>query len=190
MGYTQVVNEEGGAGMQWLAESPARQDPRVPVTMDTVNGTVQFTTPVQQSKYHIAATNTLILADGIEARLIEAEAQLSPAATPSGPWLATLNTLRASVGLPDTTDPGTAPGRIGLLFHERAFWLYLTGHREGDLRRLVRQYNYSVDAVYPWGLYPWPSAARVSYGDLVVIPVPAQEKEKNVLYNGCVSLDP
>ena len=35
-------------------------------------------------------------------------------------------------------DPGTPDGRVDLLFHERAFWLYLTGHRQGDLRRLIR----------------------------------------------------
>ena len=28
-----------------------------------------------------------------------------------------------------------------MLFRERAFWMYLTGHRLGDMRRLIRQYG-------------------------------------------------
>jgi len=39
------------------------------------------------------------------------------------------------------TDPGTAEARVDLLFRERAFWFFLTGHRQGDLRRLIRQYG-------------------------------------------------
>jgi len=54
-----------------------------------------------------------------------------------------LNALRADVnnnaasprGAPD---PGTQVGREDLLFRERAFWLFATGHRLGDLRRLAR----------------------------------------------------
>ena len=38
-----------------------------------------------------------------------------------------------------TLDPGDAVGRENLLFRERAFWLFLTGHRMGDLRRLISQ---------------------------------------------------
>ena len=37
------------------------------------------------------------------------------------------------------------------MFRERAFWLYLSGHRLGDLRRMVRQYGRSADAVFPGG---------------------------------------
>ncbi len=94
----------------------------------------------------------LTLADAVEARLIEAEAALR--AGDNLGWLATLNHLRqtawttivpATPGpLPDLTDPGPDGSggdalRVDLLFRERAFWLYLTGHRQGDLRRLVRR---------------------------------------------------
>ena len=37
------------------------------------------------------------------------------------------------------------------MFRERAFWLYLSGHRLGDLRRMVRDYGRTADAVYPGG---------------------------------------
>jgi hypothetical protein len=117
-----------------------------------------------------------VLASGVEARLIEAEAALQ--AGDPATWLATLNALRtdgtfdvtpmsppdtmwhaggaAAAGLAPLADPGTAGGRVDLLFRERAFWLYLTGYRQGDLRRLIRQYGRTPDQVYPTGLgMPW-----------------------------------
>ena len=30
---------------------------------------------------------------------------------------------------------------MDLLFSERAFWMFATGHRLGDMRRLIRQYG-------------------------------------------------
>jgi hypothetical protein len=56
--------------------------------------------------------------------------------------------------LPALTDPGSADARVNLLFQERAFWMYLTGHRLGDLRRLVRQYGRGAETVFPTGNYP------------------------------------
>ena len=131
-----------------------------------------------------------LVADGIEAQLIQAEAQLQPASAPGGPWLTTLNQLRESIGLVDTTDPGTAAARVALLFHERAYWLFLTGHRQGDLRRLIRQYGSqpqfpefrSDQQVYPTGLYPAPGTGR--YGSDVTVPIPTTEYA-NPNYHGC-----
>ena len=54
--------------------------------------------------------------------------------------------------------------RVDMLFRERAFWLFATGHRMGDMRRLLRQYGRSHDNVYPIGPYK----AGVSYGEDVV----------------------
>ncbi|HEU4630461.1 MAG TPA: hypothetical protein VFS08_11995 [Gemmatimonadaceae bacterium] len=106
--------------------------------------------------------------NGIEARLIEAEAALAG----GGDWLGILNTLRAGVdGLAPLTDPGTAEGRVDLLFKERAFWLFSTGHRLGDLRRLIRQYGRAEDDVFPTG--EWYLGA--SYGDDVNFPIPQSE---------------
>jgi hypothetical protein len=39
---------------------------------------------------------------------------------------------------PVTRDSTTATGRAELLFYERAFALFATGHRVGDQRRMVR----------------------------------------------------
>ena len=43
--------------------------------------------------------------------------------------------------------------RIDLLFRERAFWLFGTGHRLGDLRRLVKHYGRDAESVFPSGAY-------------------------------------
>ena len=109
-------------------------------------------------------------ASGIEARLIEAEAQLQAG---NAAWLATLNALRTTVpGLAPLADPGNAAGRVDLLFRERAFWLFSTGHRLGDLRRLVRQYGRSAESVFPTGTFFKGGA----YGDDVNFPIPEAEQ--------------
>lgn len=131
------------------------------------------------------------LASGVEARLIEAEAALA-AGNPTL-MMERLNTLRASVGslvpilysnlvqtfpaqgtptLDPLTDPGTAAGRRDLLFRERAIWLYNTGHRQGDLRRLVRQYGLPQNQVFPSGPY----FRGGSYGNDVAWPIPFGEQ--------------
>jgi hypothetical protein len=120
-------------------------------------------------------------ANGVEARLIEAEAQLRT----NGPWLATLNALRArAAGLAPLADPGAAAARQDLLFRERAFWLFGTGHRLGDLRRLVRQYGRSAESVYPTGAF----VKGGEYGTDVSFPVP-QSEENNPSYQpgACVT---
>lgn len=94
------------------------------------------------------------LATGREARLIEAEANL---AAGGSTWLATLNALRSgspqAALLPPLTDPGTTTARVDMIMKERAMWMYLTVHRLGDLRRLVRQYGRPQNAVFPTGPY-------------------------------------
>jgi hypothetical protein len=128
------------------------------------------------------------LADGLEARLIEAEANLNGGNTSA--WLAELNALRANVGEimsdrilnysslvpgpnnPTTTldplaDPGTQDARVDLMFSERAFWMHFTGHRLGDLRRLVRSYGRATNAVFPTGAYHKGGV----YGDDVNLPL-------------------
>ena len=50
------------------------------------------------------------------------------------------------------------------MFRERAFWLFATGHRMGDMRRLLRQYGRSQNDTYPVGHYKGPQ----SYGTDVV----------------------
>lgn len=121
------------------------------------------------------------VADGVEARLIEAEAQLR--AGNAAAFLATLNALRTTVtGLAPLADPGTAAGREDLLFRERAFWLFSTGHRLGDLRRLIRQYGRSESQVFPTGDF----AEGGQYGHDVNFPVPQAERN-NPNFTGCLN---
>jgi hypothetical protein len=140
----------------------------------------------------------LPLASWEEAVLIQAEAALHRnSADPT--WLRLLNELRATAPIPGTTqpnpakllplkDPGTDHGRIALLFAEREYWLFLTGHRQGDLRRLVREYHWPQDQVYPIGPYIVPKdfvQVIGRYGTDVNIPIPSEEKV-NPLFHGCL----
>jgi hypothetical protein len=172
-----VGDREGVAGLDYLSSG----DPR---TAATANGTNQYgVTLYLPTKY--TPTTPVVLADWVEARLIEAEAALHGGDVPT--WLAKLNHLRATAitpALADTTDPGTPDARVDLMFRERAYWLFLTGHRQGDMRRLVRQYGRTPNSVYPYGSY---SGAVGSYGTDVTAPIPAQERAYNPKFTGCMN---
>jgi hypothetical protein len=160
-----VANNEGGTGLPFRSAA----DPRITFELDPDNG-VGFdgVTPMfHQLKYSDRDVD-VVLASGTEARLIQAEAQLEAG---NSAWLGTLNALRAAAGLGQLTDPGTPATRVDLLFRERAFWLWLTGHRLGDLRRLVRQYGRVATSVFPTGAY----SQGGTYGNDVSLPVPFEE---------------
>jgi hypothetical protein len=93
----------------------------------------------------------------------------------------------ALLGMRPLPDPGTPAGRVSLLFEERAYWLYMTGYRQGDMRRLVRQYKRREDQVYPTGR--WGPLALTGYGTDVNLPTPVQERVTNQLYTGCINRD-
>ena len=127
-------------------------DPRVPVDSLDDDGDgfadtgLDLITPQYMLLKYPDATAPVPVADGIEARLIEAEAQLQ-AGNRSG-MTTTLNDLRQSFpdfGLGNLSTPGTQAAAVDLLFSERAFWLYATGHRLGDMRRLVRPRRPAMD---------------------------------------------
>jgi hypothetical protein len=137
------------------------------------------------------------LASGVEARLIEAEAALAT----GGNWLTILNDLRADWGtiagvlypnaglggtLAALTDPGTPAAREDLLFRERAFWLYSTGHRLGDMRRLIRQYGRGAESVFPTGAY---FKAGSTYGTAVNFPIP-EDEGNNPNWSQCIDRNP
>ena len=110
------------------------------------------------------------VADYAEAQLIVAEAQL--AAGDAAGARTTLNALRAAEGLEplDAVD-------VDVLFEERAFWLFGTGHRLGDLRRLVRQYDRNAESVFPTGAY----FKGGTYGTQTSFPIPqAEENNPNI----------
>ena len=153
------------------------------------------------------------LASGVEARLIEAEAALQAGDVTTmmarlNALRANLITHLAvlypeqkqtfpapgsggTASLAPLTDPGAGlsaadafAARRNLLFQERALWLFNTGHRQGDLRRLVRNYGLPSASVFPSG----PHFRGASYGDDVAFPLPFQENN-NTDYNpaSCVT---
>jgi hypothetical protein len=79
-------------------------------------------------------------------------------------------------------DPGSFDARVDLLFRERAFWLFGTGHRHGDLRRLVRQYGRNANDVFPTGPY---RSGRV-YGNDITAAFPRTSESRNPNYRGCL----
>lgn len=171
-----VGDVEGGTGMDFVSAN----DPRVPVCAggDTECDAIGVTavdrddkgTPFHVQRLWTTRGTTVAILQGVEARLIEAEAQL--AANP-GAALTILNDARATVpGLTPLADAGTPEARVDQLFRERAFWLFGRGHRVGDMRRLIRQYSRSASTVFPTG--DWHKGG--SYGPDVNMPVPQSEQ--------------
>lgn len=163
-----VGEREGGNGLPFVSA----HDPRIPtvklgVRRTNTLDTLYYTTLGQ------ATTDRIVIASGIEARLIEAEAALH-ANDPS--WKTILDDLRAAVGLDPVVDPGTADARVDLLYSERAFWLYLTGRRLGDLRRLIWVYHRAPETVFPSGAYHGGNGGQ--YGSATSIPFVEAEQER------------
>ena len=171
------------------------QDPRLPVkyTVGTKNDTTK-----SQDGFTFSRTTTLYgqltnaaLVNGIDARMIEAEAALR--ANDFAGMTAILNALRAAppkIGdiqptaaqLPALAVPATAAAARTLFFREKALWTFSRGQRLGDLRRLVRQYNLPVDQVYPTGTH----YRGGEYGTDVNLPVPKDEEKNNPNFTGCI----
>jgi len=175
-----VAEKEGRTGLAFRTTSDVRVASR---PRSSNNGNGFDGGPMFEATKYPARTTAVILADGVEAELIKAEAQLR-AGNASG-FLATLNALRANSAvltargyaagsLAGLTDPGSDVGRQDLLFRERAYWLFLTAHRVGDMRRLIRQYGRGTETVFPTGAYS--SNGRTSiYGTDTSFPIPVEE---------------
>jgi starch-binding outer membrane protein, SusD/RagB family len=189
-----VADQKGANGLPFRSAG----DPRVPFARGTgtlANGFDNSPLFLQQKYTEFGAA--VVLASGVEARLIEAEAALRAG---TGEWLTILNELRASPpasyfpasrypgidGLAPLTDPGSDTAREDLLFRERAFWLYLTSHRLGDLRRQIRQYGRTASQVFPTGEYGvWHPDKGGEYGPDVNLPVPFDE-QNNPNFQACL----
>jgi hypothetical protein len=208
-----VADREGGTGLPYRSSG----DPRTlsPMVRDAVP--TSGDDPVYKpARWMVNGGDTpIIMASGVEARLIEAEAALQ-AGDPM--WLTILNSLRTSgefttspnpddptvvdttwapgegailftsiggslPGLRPLEDPGTEDARVDLLFQERAYWLFLTGRRHADMRRLIRQYGRSEATVFPQGAYP--AGPIGTYGVDVNAPAPGRELLFNPQYQGC-----
>ncbi len=204
--FASVSDREGDVGLPFRTSG----DPRSSSDLLASNGQ-WFPKKYRDAGTTDLSTNlgkvAAVFASGIEARLIEAEAAL---VTDDANWLKILNALRTSclastgcpipapagaggiAGLPVLGDPGievlprgnTAEDvRLDLLFKERAYWLFLTGRRQADMRRLVQQYGREQQTVYPSGL--WGRDGLVQYGSRISLPVPIREQQTNNLYHGC-----
>ena len=214
-----VASQEGDAtvggnvGLPYRATragQPGGRDPRV-LWLRRNNNNVGFdnSTPLFDALKYPTRTAFTVLASGVEARLIEAEAAFR-AGNGAG-MLAILNALRADVQplmqllnadyviqqaavgyapgqgavLAPLVLPATAAGQRALLFEERAYWLWVTGHRLADMRRLVRQYGMAEDAVFPNGVHP----KGVAYGDDINLPIPVQEENNPIGAGQCLNRD-
>ena len=182
-GRFSVSDGEGTNGLNFRSAG----DPRV-VAPQNGKG-FDNKSPLYVLQKYTSATSPVHVADGVEARLIEAEALLRSG---DGPGMVTsLNALRADgadnggFSLAALADPGPSPNdslRVDLLFRERAFWLFATGHRLGDLRRLARApYSRADSTIYPKGVY---THTNTVYGNNTELPVPFSERN-NPNYTGC-----
>jgi hypothetical protein len=166
------------------------KDPRLPADFIT-SGTTRTLSQDGQTFARVTTiwgrSTNVAIANGIDARLIEAEAAVK---TNFAQTLSILNALRASppklgaitpTGLAPLTDPGTEAARVDLLFREKAFWTFGRGQRLGDLRRLIRQYGRTAAQVFPTGQH----YKGGQYGSAVNLPVPSDE-ENNPSFSGCI----
>jgi len=139
-------------------------DPRLPVVGKTDNTTPKaadgLTTLVYTQVWGTNRSAPVTVTNGIDARLIEAEARLQANDVPG--MMQILNTLRGSpqqlgsLNVPIMAALATPPTRdaaIDLLFREAAFWTFGRGQRLGNLRRLIRQYGRSQQNVFPDGAF-------------------------------------
>jgi hypothetical protein len=178
-----VASGEGVNGLVFFKRGPVGTNTTdVRVSVDSAGRGIGTTVPqYAQHKYNTRGA-AIPLATGVEARLIEAEAALNKGASAS--YLTTLNALRTAAGIATPlVDPGTAAGRVDQFFSERAKWLWLTGHRLSDLRRLVRQYGRTQDVVFPTGQ----TIFGAPYGSEVNLPIPFQERNNpNATSGACL----
>lgn len=177
-----VADREGTNGLDFRSAN----DPRVPWRA-AGKGNDSIVDHFQFMRYS-SPSSPVVLASGVEARLIETEAAYHANPDNSSPagtgWLGILNSLRATMINPPLiplSDPGSRAAREDLIFRERAFWLYGTGHRHGDMRRLVRQYGRDAESVFPTGF----NRPGIPYGTDVNLAPPATQRN-NPSYNGCL----
>lgn len=138
---------------------------------------------------------TVTVASGLDARLIEAEAQLA-AGNVNGangmiPILNALRGLRFQIGTvlspvmaQTLADQGSAAANADLLFREKAFWTFSRGQRLGDMRRLIRFYGRAANGstVFPVGVH----YRGGNYGADLNLPVP-QEEQNNPNFKQCTN---
>lgn len=181
-----ISDKEGVNGLPFLTS----RDPRTEAVQVAAGRNANTIYAWFPAKYITSDSSDFILTSGIEARLILAEVALKDndyhqfstilnSLRTNGTYSATDTTYSSDntevidtlwnagiggfTGLGPLIDPGSLDGRLRLIFAERASWLFATGSRQGDLRRLVRNYGWSSEDVYPTGIYQGPGF-NDSYG--------------------------
>lgn len=201
-----VSNREGTNGLPYRSSFVNGVDVRTATNPTPAAGFDGGSTFLNQ-KYPERKAN-VVLASGAEARYIEAEAALNNGAIQT--YLDKMNAVRdafqtynqcyplavlngicqnptAPLGpLADPVPTGTQTqfdARLNLLFQERAYTMWITSHRLGDMRRLVYQYNRGTETVFPTGAFVRATVSR-TYGKDVSFPVPVEEKN-NPNFTSC-----
>lgn len=183
------ADTEGVNGLRY------RDDPRNPWSDNGStfigNRSVKFFGTLRYS----SQDSSTVLASGVEARLIEAEAALQ--ANQTAIFIQKLNDLRSGSGLslPPLVADTSQAGRENQLFSERGQWLYLTNHRLADLRRLSRPtandgYGRDPETVFPTGAW----FRGGPYGTDVNFPIPIEELNNTNIHqtapNTCIDRNP
>lgn len=184
-GRWSIADGEGENGLPYRSEGRidgTSPDPRIP---SEHIGLAQRTglRPDEhwgQLKFETRASS-VPLATGIEARLIEAEAALRQGVAGIASFVSIHNGLRATRSLtPLNLVNVTAMSqrqREDLHFKERAYWLWLTGHRLGDLRRMMWDYGRTQDEVFPVGTHH----RGGDYGTYTYFPVAFDEQNNPLI---------
>ncbi|HET7234675.1 MAG TPA: hypothetical protein VFJ16_31975 [Longimicrobium sp.] len=184
-----VRDNEGTNGLVWTG------DPRTPTAPNGTANDGGVTGPHIAQRKYTSRSSDVLLASGMEARYIQAEAALKAGQT--GPFLTFLNQARA-IGTPigGTTPTGVtivtlpalatagadATAMARTLFSERAHSLWLTAHRVGDLRRQERNFGFPQNTIWPIGA----DVRGGQYGTDVSLTIP-QEERNNPSFTGCLA---
>jgi starch-binding outer membrane protein, SusD/RagB family len=204
-----AANSKGGNGMNYITANDPRLvfNTTIQETCDGLYGGPSYSDSVwyYPMKFGLASTS-VPLATGVEARLVEAEAALQ--AGNAGGWAMDLNNLRANAPgtylaldsavqvLPtDSTTSAPFAMQVDVMFRERAFWLYGTGTRLGDMRRLIRQYGRDQSTVFAVGPFPNGNVSTLpsplpNYGTDVNLTLPTAAggyNDPNPAYKGCIN---
>jgi hypothetical protein len=193
-----VPDKEGGNGLAWLSVA----DPRTPSYRPSGKSGLGFdgiTAQYDELRY-VDQKASVTVATGLEARLIQAEAALARKdsvgmytilnalrlAPPAYILAGTAATPTAAATIQPMAPLSGAGSSVDTLFKERGRWLWLTGHRLSDLRRLIRQYGRATESVFPTGAY---FKQGLVYATDVNFPVPVDE-QNNPNFTQCLDRNP
>jgi hypothetical protein len=169
-------------------------DPRVSVTNTNGAGEDNITTFIAVNNW--GRDDPTPPLNGIDARLIEAEAKLQ--AGDIAGMTTILNALRTApqvigafktVPMPALAQPADKPTAVQVFFREKALWQYERGWRQADLRRMVRQYGFTQDQVFPTGNFTRNGTPSGTFGTEVAFPIPDQgigSEASNPNFHGCM----